>query len=60
MGRSFHFDEETGVMDTDQWVDGFYLGEDGAKVEDGFFTVDGIPICSMRMATGGWGWSSYP
>lgn len=40
-GRSFHFDEETGVMDTDQWVDGFYLGEDGAKVEDGFFTVDG-------------------
>lgn len=40
-GRSFHFDEETGEMDFGKWVDGFYLGEDGEKVEDCFYSIDG-------------------
>ena len=47
--KYYHFDITTARMDKNKWVDGFYVGSDGARLSNMMFTLDGLPICSWRM-----------
>ena len=39
--KYYHFDTTTARMDKNKWVDGFYVGSDGARLSNMMFTLDG-------------------
>ncbi len=39
--KTYHFNTETGIMDKNQWVEGYYLNDAGERVSGSWQTIDG-------------------
>lgn len=57
--KYYHFDGITARMDRNKWVDGFYVGSDGARLSNMMFTLDGQTYLFLADGTKATGITEY-